>query len=83
LLFTDVEGSTGLWEAHRDATAEASARHNRLVREQIEATGGQVSKTVGETFRVVPADPPAAHSDPICTPGLLIAEDPLTAAIGG
>jgi len=60
LLFTDVEGSIGLWEADREAMAEASARHNRLVREQIEAAGGRVFKTVGEAFRAVFADPSAA-----------------------
>src|SRR5215472_5011419 len=60
LLFTDVEGSIGLWEADREAMAEASARHNRLVREQIEAAGGRVFKTVGEAFRVVFADASAA-----------------------
>jgi predicted ATPase/class 3 adenylate cyclase/DNA-binding CsgD family transcriptional regulator len=60
LLFTDVEGSIGLWEADREAMAEASARHDRMVREQIEGAGGQVFKTVGEAFRVVFADPFAA-----------------------
>jgi predicted ATPase/class 3 adenylate cyclase/DNA-binding CsgD family transcriptional regulator/tetratricopeptide (TPR) repeat protein len=60
LLFTDVEGSIGLWEADGEAMAEASARHNRLVREQIEVAGGQVFKTVGEAFRAVFADPSAA-----------------------
>ena len=60
LLFTDVEGSIRLWEADREAMAEASARHNRIVREQIEVAGGQVFKTVGEAFRAVFADPSAA-----------------------
>ena len=60
LLFTDVEGSIRLWEADREAMAEASARHNRIVREQIEVAGGQVVKTVGEAFRAVFADPSAA-----------------------
>jgi predicted ATPase/class 3 adenylate cyclase/DNA-binding CsgD family transcriptional regulator len=60
LLFTDVEGSIGLWEADGEAMAEASARHNRIVREQIEVAGGQVFKTVGEAFRAVFADPSAA-----------------------
>jgi predicted ATPase/class 3 adenylate cyclase/DNA-binding CsgD family transcriptional regulator len=57
LLFTDVEGSIALWEADREAMAEASARHNRIAREQIEAAGGRVFKTVGEAFRAVFADP--------------------------
>ena len=60
LLFTDVEGSIRLWEADREAMAEASARHDRIVREQIEGAGGQVFKTVGEAFRAVFADPSAA-----------------------
>jgi class 3 adenylate cyclase len=60
LLCTDVEGSVRLWEADREAMAEASARHHRIVREQIEVAGGHVFKTVGEAFRVVFADPAAA-----------------------
>src|SRR5215467_3750823 len=60
LVFTDVEGSIRLWEADREAMAEASVRHNRLIREQVEAAGGRVFKTVGEAFRVVFADPSAA-----------------------
>jgi predicted ATPase/class 3 adenylate cyclase/DNA-binding CsgD family transcriptional regulator len=60
LVFTDIEGSIRLWEADREAMAEASARHNRIVREQIEVSGGHVFKTVGEAFRAVFADPSAA-----------------------
>jgi predicted ATPase/class 3 adenylate cyclase/DNA-binding CsgD family transcriptional regulator/Tfp pilus assembly protein PilF len=60
LLFTDVEDSIWLWEADREAMADASARHNRLVRDQVEIAGGQVLNTVGEAFRVVFADPSAA-----------------------
>ncbi len=59
LLFTDVEGSIRLWEADRGAMAEASARYDRIVREHVEAAGGQVF-TVGEAFRAVFADPSAA-----------------------
>ena len=60
LLFTEIEDNIRLWEADRDAMTEASARHNRIVREQIEAAGGHVVKTVGEAFRAVFADPFAA-----------------------
>jgi class 3 adenylate cyclase len=60
LLFTDVEGSVRLWEADRESMAQASARHNRLVREQVEAAGGRVVTMAGEAFRVVFADPWAA-----------------------
>jgi predicted ATPase/class 3 adenylate cyclase/DNA-binding CsgD family transcriptional regulator len=60
LLFTDIEGSIRLWEADGEAMAEASARHNRIVRERIKAAGGHLFKTVGEAFRAVFADPSAA-----------------------
>ena len=49
-LFTDIEGSTRLWEAHPDAMHQAVARHDTLVRQNIEARGGFVFKTVGDAF---------------------------------
>jgi predicted ATPase/class 3 adenylate cyclase/DNA-binding CsgD family transcriptional regulator len=60
LLFTDVEGSIRLWETDRQAMAEASAGYHRIVREQVEAVGGRVFKSVGEAMRAVFADPSAA-----------------------
>ena len=57
LLFT--EGGVRLWEADREAMAEASARYDRMVRDQVEAAGGRVFKSVGEEFRAVFADPAA------------------------
>jgi predicted ATPase/class 3 adenylate cyclase/DNA-binding CsgD family transcriptional regulator len=65
LLFTDIEGSVRLWEADRDAMAAASARHDLIVREQIEASGGQVFETVGEAHRAIFADPVAALSSAV------------------
>ena len=50
LLFTDVEGSTRLWEAEREAMAAALRRHDEIMREAIEAAGGYVFKTVGDAF---------------------------------
>jgi len=49
-LFTDIEGSTRLWEADRDAMAQALVRHDALLRAAIEGHGGQVFKTVGDGF---------------------------------
>src|SRR5580700_2037844 len=45
--------------------AAASARHDRIVREQIEASGGHVFKTAGEAHRAVFADPVAALSSAV------------------
>ncbi|MBC8102192.1 MAG: adenylate/guanylate cyclase domain-containing protein, partial [Cytophagales bacterium] len=49
-LFTDIEGSTKLWEAHPQAMQPALARHDALLREAIHAAGGVVFKTVGDAF---------------------------------
>src|SRR5689334_23865411 len=43
-LFTDLEGSTRLWEQYPDAMKAASARHDALLREAIEAHHGSVVK---------------------------------------
>ena len=50
LLFTDVEGSTRLWDAERDAMAAALRRHDEILREAIEQAGGYIFKTVGDAF---------------------------------
>src|SRR3712207_6639003 len=41
-LFTDVEGSTKLWERSPEAMSEAIARHHESLREAIESRGGYV-----------------------------------------
>ena len=47
-LFTDIEGSTRLWQEHPDAMRPVLARHDALVREAIEAHDGRVVKTTGD-----------------------------------
>jgi predicted ATPase/class 3 adenylate cyclase len=47
-LFTDVEGSTRLWEEFPEAMQSALARHDDLLREAVEAHGGYVVKTTGD-----------------------------------
>ena len=49
-LFTDLEGSTRLWEAHPQAMRSALARHDAIVRDAIESHGGYVVKTTGDGF---------------------------------
>jgi predicted ATPase/class 3 adenylate cyclase/DNA-binding CsgD family transcriptional regulator/tetratricopeptide (TPR) repeat protein len=60
LLCIDIEDGVRLWEADRDAMAAASARHDHIVRAQVEASGGRVFKAVGEAHRAVFTDPVAA-----------------------
>ena len=49
-LFTDIEGSTKLWEQHPEAMRPALARHDVLLCQSIESCGGYVFKTVGDAF---------------------------------
>src|SRR5918999_3347960 len=49
-LFTDIEGSTKLWERDASAMQVALARHDELVRGATEQHGGYVFKTVGDAF---------------------------------
>ena len=41
-LFTDLEGSTRLWDQHPDAMRVALARHDEILRTAVEAQGGSV-----------------------------------------
>jgi predicted ATPase/class 3 adenylate cyclase len=47
-LFTDVEGSTRLWEEHPVGMQDALARHDVIVRTAVESFGGQVVKGAGD-----------------------------------
>ena len=49
-LFTDIEGSTKLWEQHQEMMRATLARHDALLREAIEGNNGHVFKTVGDAF---------------------------------
>jgi class 3 adenylate cyclase len=47
-LLTDLESSSRLWEEHPEAMKSALARHDTILREAVEAHGGQVVKTTGD-----------------------------------
>jgi predicted ATPase/class 3 adenylate cyclase len=49
-LFTDIEGSTRLWERAADEMRRALARHDELMHEVVEGHAGIVFKTVGDSF---------------------------------
>jgi predicted ATPase/class 3 adenylate cyclase len=50
LLFTDIQGSTRLWETEAEPMTAALRRHDQLLRAAIEDAGGYVFKTVGDAF---------------------------------
>src|SRR3981189_234990 len=47
-LFTDIEGSTRLWEQHPDATRQALARHDLLIEVLVAEHGGMLVRPRGE-----------------------------------
>jgi predicted ATPase/class 3 adenylate cyclase len=59
-LFTDLEGSTRLLEAHPAAYRDAVRRHHDLLRGAVEASGGAVFETVGDAVYAAFARPTAA-----------------------
>lgn len=47
-LFSDIEGSTRLWETRHQAMQLALARHDAILRDAIAANGGRLVKTTGD-----------------------------------
>ena len=57
-LFTDVEGSSRLWDEHPDAMATALRQHDSILRAALEGHGGYIFTTAGDSFS-------AAFSNPV------------------
>jgi class 3 adenylate cyclase len=49
-LFTDIEGSTSMWEKDPARMQHALARHDQILRSTVEAHEGYVFKTIGDAF---------------------------------
>src|SRR5829696_4597140 len=52
-LFTDIEGSTQLWENHPDEMRTALAKHDSILRDAITAHHGHIIKTTGDGAHAV------------------------------
>jgi predicted ATPase/class 3 adenylate cyclase len=75
LLFTDVEGSTRLWEAEPDQMAVALRRHDEVLRAAIGRADGYVFKTLGDAFRAAFWTAQAALDAALAAQRVLAAED--------
>ncbi len=73
-LFTDVEGSTRLWEQNPREMQAALARHEVLIRSAIEGSNGDVVKTTGDGLMAVFDAPIGAVTAAIAAQGALFAE---------
>jgi len=56
-LFTDIEGSTRLWETEPQAMRSALARHDAIARAAVESHGGRVVKMTGDGTHAAFDDP--------------------------
>ena len=52
-LFTDIEGSTKLWEQNPEAMKAALAKHDSILKEIIESNKGYIIKTTGDGVHTV------------------------------
>ena len=52
-LFTDIEGSTKLWEKYPEAMKSALAKHDSILKETVESHRGQIVKTTGDGIHAV------------------------------
>jgi len=73
-LFTDIEGSTPLWDAHPVAMGAALARHDAIVRKAIDGADGHVFSTGGDGFGAVFARAGNAVSAAVAAQRALAAE---------
>jgi predicted ATPase/class 3 adenylate cyclase len=51
-LFTDIEGSTPLWERDAEAMKVAVARHHAILHQAAVQHGGHVFKIIGDEFQI-------------------------------
>ena len=52
-LFTDLEGSTRLWQEFPEAMRMALARHDEILRRSVDQHGGRIVKTTGDGVHAV------------------------------
>ncbi len=73
-LYTDIEGSTRLWERHPDAMRRAVDGHLALLRDAVVARGGVVFRTVGDGLCAAFAVAPQAVAAALAAQQALLAE---------
>eukprot|EP01065_Artemidia_motanka_P003412 TRINITY_DN11638_c0_g2_i1.p1 TRINITY_DN11638_c0_g2~~TRINITY_DN11638_c0_g2_i1.p1 ORF type:complete len:1231 (+),score=379.58 TRINITY_DN11638_c0_g2_i1:97-3693(+) len=52
IVFTDIVGSSKLWECNPEAMNEALEKHNDVVRRRLRAARGYEVKTIGDSFMI-------------------------------
>ena len=62
LLFTDIEGSSALWERDAARMSQALALHDALARSSVESNGGSIVKKTGAALALAVGSASAAWS---------------------
>src|SRR5215213_4212243 len=74
-LFTDIEGSTALWERDRATMADVIDRHLALLRTAIEVNEGVPFKVVGDAVQAAFPTAPQAVTAALAAQRALLVED--------
>src|SRR4030065_2653387 len=74
-LFTDIEGSTPLWERDPQDMQAAVDRHNAILTQSIQHNAGQVFEFIGDAFEAAFIQPQAAVSAAVAAQRALTAAD--------
>ena len=73
-LFTDIVGSTRIWEQHPAAMQRALARHDAILRDAVSAQRGALVKGTGDGLHVAFTTAPEALRAALAAQRLLLAE---------
>ncbi len=74
-LFTDIEGSTAMWERDEAAMRAALARHDEIMHGAVAEHGGCVFKTIGDAFCAAFATAPDAVEAALAAQRALFSEE--------
>jgi DNA-binding SARP family transcriptional activator len=74
-LFTEVEGSTRLWDESPDVMSHAMPFHDELLRDAVESQGGFIVKNAGDGFHAVFATAHDAVTAAVAAQRSLLADD--------
>lgn len=74
-LFTDIEGSTKLWETYPEQMTVALSRHDDILRAVIKQNSGRVFKTIGDAFCAAFTQPPDGLDAALAIQAQLAAEE--------
>ncbi len=74
-LYTDIEGSSRLWEQQPEAMRRALERHDVILRQAVENQGGMIFRTAGDAICAAFSSAAEGLSAAVQAQQVLIAQD--------